>query len=244
MFNKNYALCIVLLAASFGISSCAKAGGANEYNGLINDDFIQFIEQQKEGNNIVLTSNGGNETFALKAADIIIKKKLTATIRGYCMSSCVDFLFPAFEKINLDHFPTIGLHGNTHLTNVVIQKIPEQASKIPENIKNDCLAKEQHLMKIWRDRKTYYSIIDDNLLESKADHIRVDGKGCGVVFYGYGYWFPTSDQLKQIFGNKFTGNVCSDSAGCVSKVIINGAKTTNYKKIKVGDKEVVISETQ
>lgn len=96
------------------ISSLEKIG----FFGCINSDAVKIMakELDKKPRDIVIQSEGGDVEAALKLAAIIQELKLSLLVRGYCNSSCANYLIPAAKHVYVENDSLIMFHGDVRLT--------------------------------------------------------------------------------------------------------------------------------
>lgn len=204
------------------------------YWGETNGKFVEFVNKLPANSTFTLTSIGGDGRSAMDAAKIIRNKNLSVEIRGICMSSCVDILMPAFKHVEFIEKPVIALHGNP----VIAYEIgfPIFRKNIPNYNKiyiNNCMNATAELNKFWNEQAVNKDLLFKYMLKLKIKSVIDYNDTCPNVIFENTFWMPNSRQVSEIFGNKFSGELCTDSEECIKSNILSKTKD----KLFIVDKE-------
>lgn len=83
------------------------------------DEFMQKIDD--DISDVVVNSAGGSVTSGLKIAAEIQRRNLNVVVKGYCVSSCANYLFLSGNRKEIDG--VLGFHGNARaLTKDICKK--------------------------------------------------------------------------------------------------------------------------
>lgn len=239
--NKNVlltiAICIFVSFLSSTFNQYVRANNMSEerFDGIIDEKFIEFIDKTPKNSTIYLSSVGGGAGFAMHAADIIKSKNLSVKIDQICISSCVDYLLPAFQHVYLVENPVVALHGNGAFAYIYgFDIFKKERIKYPSDKYNSCKRDSKILMEYWKAN----NVNIDYLLKSteKLGIEKVEGFNgdCPNIIFSNKFWVPNSEQLVKLFGSKVTGTVCADFEECAIDRIAGRRKED---KMIIGDKE-------
>ncbi len=85
--------------------------------GCISEDSARLliIAIEEKPRDLVLQSEGGAVEAALRVAEKIQQYSLNIRIRGYCHSSCANYILPAAKHVTVEDNSAIILHGDARL---------------------------------------------------------------------------------------------------------------------------------
>lgn len=118
----------LLIALALGISaemssSCdARIVESTHYvgfSGCISADSTQVLQLALERDPkrpLVVQSGGGDVKSALVLAATIARLQIPLIVRGYCLSSCANYLLPAAPVVDAEVGGVIGFHGDARTT--------------------------------------------------------------------------------------------------------------------------------
>lgn len=228
-----------IIYATISIIFCFWAPGCGSYkdaeiSGPIDMEFIQKLEFADPDSWVNISSTGGKPYLAEKASKLIVVKNLSVTFSGICLSSCAEYLLPSAKQIvMLDAL--IGFHQNPGMIQYFAQKHSDSSKPI-------CYF-ENNIDYIYDLQKNQLGIEDfwlQTLSRIKEKDVRIHEKSsCLEVRFNFknAVWFPTKNQLKELFNLEFSGTLCADKPSCYSRMIdlLLPADTS----VIVGDKRYV-----
>lgn len=139
------------------------------------DEFMQKIDD--DVSEIVLNSAGGYVSSALKIAAEIQKRNLNVAVKGFCVSSCANYLFLSGRRKEIDGI--LGFHGNANALNKKICKDNDDTPLCKNGVK------EKFFLE---------SIGMSNLLFDVTQSLD-KGMQTGVV---YSYYAPSANTLREL----------------------------------------------
>lgn len=86
---------------------------------------VNFSRKKK----LIIQSEGGNVDDALIISDEIKKKSINLIIRGYCASSCANYILPSAKKAYLEKGSIVLFHGDVHTSYVPKIENTEESKK-------------------------------------------------------------------------------------------------------------------
>lgn len=180
---------------------------------------------------VKFNSGGGKTSIALRYADIIKSKKVNLLITKECLSNCAELILPAANAIFFKEFPLIGFHGNDISYRYYVSNY---AIKDKENC-NWIYAREQEELLKLKSLKIDFWKLQMDKLKPKIDFL-YSAEECPWRVYNFTnhIWLPDSEQLKNLWGLQFEGQVCSDNIEkCKKRIDRRWKKNT---RIVLGDK--------
>ncbi len=206
-------------------------------NGTINQEFYTLISNfDLNGAIIEVTSSGGSNKYAIEVAKKIYKNSIHIEIVSECTSACVEFLLPAAESIKFIDKPLIAIHWGPILN---FGQYKRARGHLNGCELNDLVAQ----VKLFEAKKLNQNFWHHTEKRLVLKHYELSDKPEQCPWktreFENDFWLPTSKQLKEMWGLKFTGSVCADNISYCSNVI-------NYRwpkgtRIVIGD-EVYISK--
>lgn len=239
--NKKFFLpiliCILVSYLSSAFRNYVHANNVREerFDGIIDEKFIEFVNKTPQNSTFYLSSFGGNVSFALQAADIIKRKHLSVKLDQICISSCVDYLLPAFQHIYLVNNPVIALHGNDAFGYIYgFDYLKKNKIKYPPDNYDNCKLASEQLMGYWKANDVNSDYLLTSTKRLGIDKVEGFNGVCPNIVFDNKFWVPNSEQLIKLFGQKVTGTVCADFEECASDRIAGRRKED---KMIIGDKE-------
>jgi len=208
---------------------------SNVFEGDFNESFVKKLASAKPYSSVIIRSNGGYSKFGFMVNEAIYNKKIDVIIDDYCFSACAEYVLLASKDITFVNEPIIGFHGNALLHHAVL----ERYRTVPAS---ECYNSEApKLLKLYsriKANSNFWKEQEKRLIVPKITEFK---NGCPYYRYEFAhkYWYPTSDQLENLMGIKFSGSLCADNPACIkARLIRKGRKGTSFV---VGD-EVYISK--
>ncbi len=100
-----------------GTSRCSRSGDHLVYVGGTDLNLISCLLNQGDAATVLsITSTGGPVEFGIWAARIVSARSMVVHVRGYCASSCANYILPAASTIWVDRLSTISVHGGPKRT--------------------------------------------------------------------------------------------------------------------------------
>lgn len=184
--------------------------------GATDQSFVHRLKDMTtNGNEIYIESTGGELSYALDAADLIVEKHPTIKIVALCYSSCSEVILPAVSKYGTLVFfkqPLIGFHHNTAIVRLAFEVAGRtdfdrcfgsidnrfRRLRLATGVPYDVWKLQERLMVLNRSATSILTRCRDTPIYLKNK-----------------FWFPTSSQLIELFHLKFIGSVCADHLDCM-----------------------------
>ncbi len=222
------------------INSCHSKEHTSTPIRLIDDNIPTILEQlessQLEKTPLKLSSRGGYTSSSLKVAMKIKANAIHMIVDNECTSNCAEILLPFADKITFEKQPIIGLHGNDFSYR---HYVSELASK-NRNFCNWSYSYQIENQLISKSMRTDFWKEQMKRLKPSVE-FKYDNQSCPWRLYNFEnhMWLPTSQQLRKLWGLKFSGSVCADDfEKCTSRINQRWRKGT---RIVIGD-EVYVSK--
>ncbi len=168
------------------------------------------------GKPVTLYSTGGLTSYALKVAQIIHDQKIEIIIDKECTSACSELILPAAHRVTFKNFPLIGFH-----TNILADEhyIKDLAVKNVEKC-NWNRSRKTEAQYRWNEINSEFWKEQVKRMKPKVK-IDYDFHPCPSVSYEFEnrMWYPTSDQIRNLYGLDFSGTVCADDPKCFKRKI-------------------------
>jgi hypothetical protein len=173
---------------------------------------------------ITIGSTGGNGRLALGIAETIRKRGLPIQIAGGCVSACSEIIMAAASRHSkltlldapLLGAPVIGVHHNPEMVRRVFERIGRRDfGRCFGDLHRDFVrlrGEGPRLSRLWRKQEHHLQM----------DHSRTSKSApCADVrvHHANREWYPTSRQLREEFGYRFSGGVCADSLKCMAEAL-------------------------
>lgn len=221
----------VFISALLGVfsGSCqAQATDSFRLVGPISERSVEFVKRQtsrlplasSESNIRFLIGNspGGDADALLKLALITDRHANSLFVSGECLSACAELLFLSGKPITAHPAAKIGFHGNALTALFVATSL---------GIDDECLKRRAAQFEgILRERginphEARDAVIKRLLIMGPKPGEAPVGQKCGQLNYSskYRFWFPTTVQLRSIFGLNIDGPVCADDSQCISEFV-------------------------
>jgi len=167
-------------------------------------------------NPITLYSTGGLTAYPLEIANVIHDQNIEIIVDRECTSACSEFILPAAYKVTFKNLPLIGFHTNILADEYYIKKMAT------ENIDNCNWARGRKIEAQYRWNGINAEFWKEQVKRMKPKvNIDYDLHPCPSVSYEFEnrMWYPTSDQIRNLYGLKFSGKVCADEPKCFKRKI-------------------------
>lgn len=89
------------------------------------NNFIMALEESPGIEEVVIKSTGGEIFSAIAIGQIIHKRKMTVSVKEFCISSCANYIFPAAAKKVISKDALIVYHGGAQQKNLLSDSINE-----------------------------------------------------------------------------------------------------------------------
>jgi hypothetical protein len=228
--------------------------------GPINDRAVAYVEKQisklpaRSGTSDVMFrigySPGGDAKSLFRLVELVTKHADTVFVSGECLSACAEFLYLIDKPITAHRNAAIGFHGNA-LTN---QRLSRTFKVVPNG---KCTDWGKQFSAALRAKGVDPGVATQELIRrlgyyKMTNESSVIESGCMTTrsFSKYRFWFPTTAQLKSIFGMKVGGSVlgvrtearvCADDLPCITQFALK--KWGVKPDVIVGDRPVEIVES-
>ena len=194
---------------------------ARKISGTVNKRFYARFSQIHGPVEIEINSKGGWPKYAQKIADHMIDNDMSVIIKKNCLSACAEYFLAAAEHVTFNDLPIIGFHGNPMMRReITIAEYPKQSRLCYFNLtgKFERMYIDKGVNKdFWKEQESRLHLIPEY----------EDMNGCPALQFKFEhkFWMPTSEQLRDLLGLKFEGQVCADSPECIQERLL-----TRWKK--------------
>lgn len=198
---------IIFLFTSFLLNGCEK-NDTLFYSGEIGKQLFLHLEKNNASNKtLIIDSFGGNVSFANKIALNIHKNQNNIIVKSRCYSACAEDLLPAAKTINFQNSPLIGFHWNSFMNRSQMLRYGGDVSLCS----NDSIEKQRYIYNLrglnedfWRETEKRLVLVSYEVVDKPNACPWKKRKFENIM------WFPTSNQLRSLWGLEFTGSVCAD----------------------------------
>lgn len=203
---------ILLSSCIFALVGCIEH--PTYFHGYIDNEFIDFLEQDIEDEaTIVLSSNGGKTHLGILTAEVIRKKKIHVMLSGkygFCLSACAEYVLPSAHSLRFLDNPIIGYHQNAQIINSILNDGATKDMEFCEFLKTQ-VSGEKKVLERGKLNVDYWkeTLVRLELTYSKVHYFENQCPGLMITFKNE-LWLPTSKQLKDIIGLDVAGTVCAD----------------------------------
>jgi hypothetical protein len=232
LFQTKVKPLLVALLCIFLVSGCSK-NNVTFYSGEVNAGFLDFLDTLDDGSSFSLASYGGDEQYALEAAEIIEQKGLSIEVVGICISACFDFLMPAAKQIEFINKPIVGSHGNTVLA-YRLTVATGLLSSTPD-LGKTCVRRANWLLDIWKRNGVDSEVFLEKIMRLRPYQVVVENSYCARFKLAVDYWLPSSAEMKAFFGERVKGKLCSDDLRCLETKL---SKMPHVKSI-ISDNKII-----
>lgn len=209
-----------------------------KFEGSLDADSVDRLDRASiEGSEITISSPGGDPVFGYAFGRIVFDRKLTVRLGEECSSSCAEFVLPAAARVVASSDTLIGFHGSDWIGHWVDKTYYSSSPAACEESRLTWLrmvyARRGLNTEAWREVARRLLIVDH---EAEID------SGClsSSIWKWNSIWFPTSAQMRDLFGYQEIESLCSDNEACwVPRLRSFGTNGTRYA---VGDRFVRVLE--
>lgn len=199
------------------------------FGGRVDKALYSEILSLSESQTAVFFSTGGEDKYSDMIADFLIEKSIDLIIPYMCISACAEDILTAANELYFFDSPVIAYHGSSqnalfHLkSGKHLDPCPNPMSKqrlldqYTNGVKNKIIRyrKTGHNINFWKEQEKRLKDFSFKFNMKESNHCE------RIVSYSNAdYWLPTSDELKNLLGLKFQGNVCADDVECYSKKLL------------------------
>lgn len=195
------------------------------------DEINQLIITANNNNTfLVFNSEGGMTDFSLRIAKLLQVKQTSIKITRECTSGCAEILLAAAHNVYFENKPIIGFHGN-------ILSYRYYVDSLAVRDKNKCGWRYAEETEILLAEKSLNKFFWREQMKRLNPDVTFNYKllGCPEMIDNFEnqMWLPTSQQLRELYGLEFSGEVCSDHLkSCAKRINKLWPKGT---RIVVGD---------
>ncbi|QTN19195.1 hypothetical protein HZ989_13360 [Brevundimonas sp. AJA228-03] len=192
--------------------------------GELDSTFVDAIRRNANaGNDIVISSYGGDPAIGQEAALLVGSYPAKVSIGELCLSSCAEFILPTKAQLNFVGRPLIGFHGNDQIAVWLAEYYQWHTPVCGSERAQSQRTRFEELgwnVDFWKDVARRLLII------SARDSGEYNCTSV-VVSYDIAMWFPTSDQLQLYLNFSPRASICADDENCwrsrMSSVISPGS---------------------
>lgn len=94
-------------------SICALNNKSLRYVGETSEQLVAclYLSGDAHVQELIITSTGGSVTSAIWAAELISSQELEVTVRGFCASSCANYIATAATSLTVEPYSILSVHG-------------------------------------------------------------------------------------------------------------------------------------
>jgi hypothetical protein len=204
----------------FGCESQVSSDSYGEVeNYVISEEYADYVVATYSGRaGLNVTSPGGMGKAAARIGTMIDEQNMSLYVYDRCISACVEFLLPASDQVFIDPETILAVHGNPYLYRYLMNSIGAESSNCYEDSYSYVVSmytKRKLNVDFWREQ---HKRISPQSVEKRNNN-----NDCDIKYITRAkFWLPTSTQLSELWGLKYSGGVCADSAECISKRVLSG----------------------
>lgn len=203
----------------------------------MDQSFLHDLYKAEPGQVVTINSGGGHPAIGEAAARYIRDNKLSVKLEFICFSSCAEYILPAAEKVDVTRNTLIGFHQSP----LLIRHLADEAGyeDYPNCDFEDQMAYLRELHPASDNGQRPWEIVLGKLQVSRTQFVQKPN--CVRVGFNFvnAMWFPTSEQIEQLFGITFDQPICADDFRCARRMI--DRLSPNAESVVIGD-EVYVSK--
>jgi len=200
----------IFMLIAMTVTAAVPIPGRFNYDGNIDDAFVRFLEKLPTDATVQISSRGGFSDDAIAAAEIIERRRLHLSVGEVGASACVDYLFPVAKSVTFLPTSIVAMHGNSILTYEMFNERGFGRFSICSYVD------AYKLRSIWQRHGVREDAWRETVQRLGIAGVRKTYNGqCGQIVFERDFWVPTSDQLREMYGNRIIGQVCADDPVCV-----------------------------
>ncbi len=208
------------------------------YVGKINETFGEKLQTHNGERRLVIASGGGYVEHAIVGAEILDQQDWSIAVVGFCSSACADIVLLGSSRIEFLPGSVVGFHGDSLMKNWLYKDTSGQ-------VDSQCFLKHQPREdKLIRKRGINRAFWKEQIKRLRPARVRLrrDQGNCPGLFYDLeiDFWYPTSEQLRDLYGLKFTGTVASDTPNRFESSFTSLHK--HGDSIMIGDRVFLVQE--
>lgn len=204
----------LLLASLLVLYSCAP-----RLVGPTDQAFAARVVDLSPGAAVSVTSGGGSPRWAITAARTIQAKDLAVTIVDACLSACAEFILPATRRLTIEPTALVGFHGSDFWAPEILAAAGRSTSSCHSE-RLDWLVAAYASRGLRRD---FHEQVKARLVMTRSEVRRSGACFAAVAYRKRSMWFPTSRQLRDLWGLQTTG-VCADTDACWRRSLLRWSK--------------------
>ncbi len=219
----------ISILACLALASCNQTSKNKIYvKGRIDERFVaRLLSQNTYGATIFLSSRGGLSRQAVLIAQNLRDNQNTLVISGDCISACAEYLLPAAKKVHLQKGARVGFHWNAMMIRHLYEKhatqnlefCSEDDAKQLYRIQSEAGVNTNFWQETLKRLGNYVFTLSYSLNRCPAK----------IMEFENTLWYPTSQQLRELYGLIFTGSVCADDfKSCAQWIDRNKEKGSGY----------------
>jgi hypothetical protein len=175
-----------------------------------------FILKNKPGHTVYVMSVGGENAAGLRMAQSILENENEVKVMIICFSACAEYLLPAAHEVEFVSHPLIGFHWNSIMDLALLEQYGGDLSLCDTT-------NAEELQKILQSKFMDRGFWKETLEHLELQYYDVQPKESACPWSRRSFknhvWLPTSVQLRDLWGLRFTGSVCADNFKDCTKVI-------------------------
>jgi len=209
-------------------------------HGKIDASFLNKVQAlNAQATTVAFGSFGGENKIGLKIAHEIEQRRWNVEIVGACLSACAEYLLPSATELHFINKPLVGYHHSPlileHLLKENATKDLEFCERIGAKELRELLVRNGKNTDAWK-----ITLEKLNLTYYRVDY-KKDACPWSAKEFSNKFWFPTSTQLRTIFGLRFSGDVCADDPKCYEPQL-KAAFGEGSGPFVVGDEIIIIDK--
>lgn len=187
------------------------------FSKIDNDFYTSVRNRDQDTNTLTVSSYGGKPSIALKVGKEIFEHDLNLEVAEICLSACAEYLLPGAKKVTLLDQPLIGYHHSPLINDYLLKQNVKKNYNLCQKVGN--LEQTQFLITTGKKPQAWQTTLEKLELVNYQVSYKENSCPWAAKQFKNEFWFPTSDQLNNIFGIKVTGDLCADSSECFKKKI-------------------------
>ena len=183
------------------------------YTGTVDQRFVEAISPVlKSRRQVSISSGGGSPQSAYRVAREIRVNDVTVAFPDRCLSACSEFFIPATQNAVFGRDSLLGFHGSDLIAEKFYRELYQGSLPLCGTDRLAWLRETYEMRKL----KPEFSeeVVQRLGIHNPAFIERASGCVGVRISYGPAFWFPTSEQLRTLWGLDTRGPICADREAC------------------------------
>lgn len=227
---------IIFLFTVLIVLGCSQAKEHSISTMIVEETLDEILSLNADRLVLNISSPGGKGGPSLEIAEFLSQKHVTINVFDICNSACSQLFLPVADKVHFINNPFIGFHHSFATEAEYYMKYGQDIEPCVDM--TEAYNREKALLKKHNISLTFWKEIDKRLKPRDYKYIPYFNDDCKGYEYTFEHsmWFPTSDQLRDLFGLEFKGTVCADNYTACTRRIQAMTPTGTSGSIVIGDK--------